>query len=182
MAAAIDVIDGAVPNDLVETLDQIVRMPIWKHSIKSGAKDPFMFWYTGFANNEAELQMRSAELYALWRYIKPHVASDQEIQCAYANGQTYGQPGSIHTDNKDPGHRTVVYYCNSYWQTDWHGETMFYTHDHSDVIRAVLPKPGRVVIFDADIPHAARDPSRLCSVMRVTVTFKLGLRGSQPSA
>lgn len=182
VTAAIDVIDGTVPTDLVETLDQIVRMPIWKHSIKSSNNDPFMFWYAGFANNEAELQARSAELHALWRYIRPHVTSEQEIQCAYANGQTYGQPGSIHMDHKESGHRTVVYYCNSVWRTDWHGETMFYTPDHSDVIRAVLPKPGRVVIFDANIPHASRDPSRLCSVMRVTITFKLGPRQHQPPA
>jgi SM-20-related protein len=59
------------------------------------------------------------------------------------------------------------------WQPSWHGETLFYTPDHSDVIRAVLPKPGRMVIFDSDIPHAGRDPSRLCPLIRVTITFKL---------
>jgi SM-20-related protein len=169
----IDVIDGAVSADLVNTLDQIVRMPIWKHGIKSGTQDPFSFWFAQFADSEEALDRFSPELSALWQAAKQRLGNGQVMRLAYANGQTYGQSGEIHTDTNDPGHKTVVYYCNAYWQPNWGGETIFYTPDHSDIIRAVMPKPGRLLIFDSNIPHAGRDPARLCPVMRVTVTFKL---------
>jgi SM-20-related protein len=173
MTGAIEVIDGAVPKDLVETLDQIVRMPIWKHGVKSAQEDPFSFWFSMFAENEAGLEKFSAELYALWQYAKRQLSGQHKMELAYANGQTYGQSGEIHTDTDQPGHKTVVYYANSYWQPNWHGETIFYTPDKTEIVRAVMPKPGRIIVFDANTPHAGRDPSRLCPVMRVTVTFKL---------
>ncbi|HEX9461902.1 MAG TPA: 2OG-Fe(II) oxygenase [Alphaproteobacteria bacterium] len=173
MTGAIEVIDGAVPKQLVDTLDEIVRMPIWKHGVKSGTDDPFSFWFSMFADSEPGLEKFSAELYALWQYAKRQLIGQHRIELAYANGQTYGQSGEIHTDTDKPGHKTVVYYANSYWQPNWHGETLFYSPDKSEIVRAVMPKPGRLIVFDANTPHAGRDPSRLCPVMRVTVTFKL---------
>jgi SM-20-related protein len=173
MPGEIEVFDDAVPPRLVETLDEIVRMPIWKHGVKSSADDPFSFWFAPFADDEPALEKFSPELFALWLCAKRLLKGEHRIELAYANGQTYGQAGEIHTDTSEPGCKTVVFYCNSVWQPNWHGETLFYTPDRSDVIRAVLPKPGRIVVFDADIPHAGRDPSRLCPLMRVTITFKL---------
>lgn len=173
MPAEIEVFDDAVPPQLVATLDEIVRMPIWKHGVKSASDDPFSFWFAPFADSEPALEKFSPELFSLWLCVKRLLKGEHKIELAYANGQTYGQAGEIHTDTDAPGHKTVVFYCNSVWQPNWHGETLFYTPDHSDVIKAVLPKPGRVVIFDGNIPHAGRDPSRLCPLIRVTITFKL---------
>lgn len=173
MGAAIEVFDGAVPPPLVQTLDQIVRMPIWTHGQKSTAGDPFGFWAAVFADSEPALEKASPELYALWLCAKRLLRGEHRIGLAYANGQTYGQAGEIHTDTEATGHKTVLYYCNGHWQPSWHGETLFYTPDRSEIIRAIVPKPGRIVIFDSNIPHAGRDPARVCPVMRVTVAFKL---------
>ncbi|HTY69442.1 MAG TPA: 2OG-Fe(II) oxygenase [Alphaproteobacteria bacterium] len=173
MPGDIEVFDNAVPPQLVETLDEIVRMPIWKHGVKSSPDDPLSFWFAPFADSEPALEKFSPELFALWLCAKRLLKGEHRIELAYANGQTYGQSGEIHTDTNEPGRKTVVFYCNRVWQPNWHGETLFYTPDHGDVIRAVLPKPGRIVIFDSDIPHAGRDPSRLCPLIRVTITFKL---------
>src|ERR1041385_1297209 len=154
MTGEIEVIDGAIPPELVQTLDQIVRMPIWKHGVKSGANDPVAFWFTMFADSEPALEKFSAEIYALWQCAKRHLKIPQVMALAYANGQTYGQSGEIHTDSEEPGHKTVVYYSNAYWQPNWQGETLFYTKDRSEIIRAVMPKPGRMIVFDSDVPHA----------------------------
>ena len=114
------------------------------------------------------------DLLALWKHVQPRVRSDQTICESYANGQTYGMSGEIHTDaGSEVGHQTVVYYANAHWQANWHGETFFYNRERNDVLRAVLPRPGRLVIFESDIPHAGRDPSRACPILRVTITFKL---------
>ncbi len=173
MTGAIEVFDNAVPPQLVQTLDEVVRMPIWRHGMKSSNNDPISFWFAMFADSEAALEKFSQELFALWTCVKPLLKGEHRIDLAYANGQTHGQPGEIHTDSDAPGQKTVVYYCNAQWDPSWHGETLFYTPDRSEIVRAVVPKPGRVVIFDANTPHCGRDPSRLCPLIRVTITFKL---------
>ena len=62
-----------------------------------------------------------------------------------------------HIDNVDPKNRTVMFYTNNEWHRDWGGETVFYDFDFN-IIKSVLPKPGRVVSFDGRIPHSARPP------------------------
>lgn len=181
MSGAIEVYDHLVPTPLVETLDRIVRMPIWTHGQKSTADDPFGFWAAVFADSEPALEKTSPELHQLWLCVKRQLKHGHRIGLAYANGQTYGQAGEIHTDTDAPGHKTVLYYCNGYWQPSWHGETLFYTPDRGEIVRAVVPKPGRIVIFDSDIPHAGRDPARTCPVMRVTLAFKLEPAGAATS-
>jgi SM-20-related protein len=173
MTGEIDVIDGAVPAELVQILDELVRMPIWKHGVKSSANDAVPFFYASFADSEPALEKFSGELYALWLLAKNHLKAPQIMRLAYANGQTYGQSGEVHTDCEDAGHKTVVYYANAYWQSNWQGETLFYNKERTEIIRAVVPKPGRLIVFDSNIPHAGRDPARLCPIMRATITFKL---------
>src|SRR6185369_8379263 len=77
MTGEIEVIDGAIPPELVQTLDQVVRMPIWKHGVKSGANDPVAFWFTMFADSETALEKFSAEIYTLWQCAKRHIKIPQ---------------------------------------------------------------------------------------------------------
>ncbi|EKT4465119.1 2OG-Fe(II) oxygenase [Pseudomonas putida] len=91
----------------------------------------------------------------------------------YANGQTSGQDGPIHRDNtaEEPG-RTVMLFCSEHWATCWGGELMFYGDDKETILRAVQPKPRRVVVFDGEIPHGARAPATSCNRLRMSVAFK----------
>jgi Rps23 Pro-64 3,4-dihydroxylase Tpa1-like proline 4-hydroxylase len=64
---------------------------------------------------------------------------------------------------------TSILYLNKDWEENWQGETMFYDQE---IAYAVLPKYGRLVIFDGDISHAARPPSRLCFKKRINHVVK----------
>lgn len=64
---------------------------------------------------------------------------------------------TAHIDNIDPKNRTVMFYTNDEWYRDWGGETIFYDFN-DNIIKAVQPRPGRVVSFDGRIPHSARPP------------------------
>ena len=44
----------------------------------------------------------------------------------------------------------MIVYMNEYWIPNYGGETIFYD-DKLDIVHAVVPKPGRVVIFDGRI-------------------------------
>ncbi len=51
------------------------------------------------------------------------------------------------------------------------GETAFYS-DEDEPLHVVAPRPGRVIIFDANIRHRAGAPDRECFRPRITVALK----------
>ncbi|MFK3773536.1 2OG-Fe(II) oxygenase [Pseudomonas sp. NPDC089406] len=108
-----------------------------------------------------------------WQRIKLAHMPDATLLGVYANGQTAGQDGPIHRDNRpqDPG-RTIMLFCNDHWASCWGGELVFFNHDKDSIIMSVQPKPRRIVIFNGEIPHAARSPSVSCNQLRMSVAFK----------
>lgn len=75
----------------------------------------------------------------------------------YTNMLRFMDKPKAHFDNVDSRNRTVMFYMNDEWDYNWGGETVFYNFK-KEIIKSVLPKPGRVVSFDGRIPHAARAP------------------------
>lgn len=102
--------------------------------------------------------------------IKKLTGKDFDIERIYANGQTYGLPGSFHVDSRNPKGRTFLYYANPEWNADWGGETIFIENKTPIV---VFPKPNSAVLFDANMVHMGKDPTRKTNLLRVTVAFKL---------
>jgi SM-20-related protein len=91
----------------------------------------------------------------------------------YVNVAHYGDMLFTHTDcHPGAGELTVLWYICDRWDHEWGGETMFYD-DARDVRAAVTPRPGRLVVFDAELLHAGRPPSRVCYVPRFTLAIKL---------
>ena len=93
----------------------------------------------------------------------------------YFGGQVYGMVHDFHYDDDATKYDqiiTVMFYLNRTWTIEYSGETIFLTEDWKDIQNSVIPKPGRVVIFDGYIPHAAREVSRVCVELRMVATFK----------
>mgnify|MGYP003135779776 FL=1 len=92
---------------------------------------------------------------------------------AYASGYTHGTIHDLHRDDgADQNNKifTIMFYLNKIWNVTYAGETVF-LHDN-EMITSILPKAGRAVLFDGSIPHLARDPSRICTELRMVATFK----------
>lgn len=83
-------------------------------------------------------------------------------------------PSDTHFAHAHPEKIVVLYYANMEWEHHWHGETLFYTEDLSEIELALRYTPGRVVVFDASIPHAMRPQSTSADHYRFTyaMTFK----------
>tara|TARA_R110000822_G_scaffold92707_1_gene213767 strand:- start:191 stop:733 length:543 start_codon:yes stop_codon:yes gene_type:complete len=95
----------------------------------------------------------------------------------YFSGQVYGMVHDFHYDDDATKYDqiiTVMFYLNRTWTIEYSGETIFLTEDWKDIQNSVIPKPGRIVIFDGYIPHAAREVSRTCIELRMVATFKYG--------
>lgn len=93
----------------------------------------------------------------------------------YLNAFKFSDASLRHTDFHPPNTEgiTAVIYCNSNWDVDLGGETVFLeTNSYdSEIIRSIIPKPGRMVLFCSDIPHIARCPNVLHSGYKYTLIY-----------
>lgn len=69
---------------------------------------------------------------------------------------------------------TVIYYANNKWDYRWGGETKLY--QDGDTRYAVLPKPGRILLFRGAIEHVGSIPTRLFTEKRYTLAMKFSSR------
>jgi len=76
-----------------------------------------------------------------------------EIFRVYYNAIRYGDKFEFHQDGTGP---TFLIYGNSVWEKSWKSHTLF---REGSLKKKVLPKPGRIVIFDGQLEHKASPPS-----------------------
>lgn len=88
----------------------------------------------------------------------------------YINAIKFGDRPRRHRDSLSSNDMTVLYYANPAWDVDWGGETVFY--EETEIMRAVIPRPGRVVVFSASLEHSARPPTSLLEHYRYTIAMK----------
>ena len=108
----------------------------------------------------------------MWARLRSTILKDHQLVRCYANGYPSGAEGGLHTDSDVPNHFTTIYYPHLAWHPNFGGETLFFTNDGADILRAVFPKPNRLVVFPGTIPHVARGVSRVCPQLRITLMFK----------
>lgn len=100
-----------------------------------------------------------------------------EILKMYINKSTFTSSDIIHTDSFSTSSQaaplTLLAYINTEWDPSWGGETLFYNSNKDEIIGGVINKPGRVILFDANIPHTARPPQIHCPLQRYTLAIKL---------
>lgn len=171
---AVTVHDGLVSAAMVSELFDAIHQPVYHFGQKSNPEDPFGFW---IANIPRELIDGDNPIAALWRLVDTQIAHGQcDIERMYVNAYTYGDCPTIHVDSHEPGHYTVLYYANEEWDIKWSGETVFYNAERDEIIKAVVPRPGRISVFDGRVPHVAREPNRIAPVVRYTIAIKLTMK------
>ena len=154
----IDVVDNEVPLDLIGELQVLIPHLDWKieHDVYNGVRVR-----SGL----------SADLQGSWVDRFGNVAEkfltdkDLKISRAYIN---LFAPNEVCYPHTDGCHTTALFYCNFNPQIEDCGETVFFKDD--EIIKTVLPKTGRMVLFDGDILHSARP---LNNDYRYTVALKM---------
>lgn len=91
--------------------------------------------------------------------------SPQKLSHVYGASLRYGDSTRIHRDIDCPDCVTFLYYGNLHWDPSWGGETVFFD-DEKNAMYAVTPKPGRLVLFNAQIFHRTGIPMRDCPTNR----------------
>lgn len=98
-----------------------------------------------------------------------------KFEKVYASANPFG---TVHEPHKDylknsKGGITVMYYLNHDWDLKFSGETVFF--NNQEIIKSIIPKPGRIAIFDGTIEHCARDVRRDVNDLRMVLTFKYNI-------
>jgi SM-20-related protein len=190
----IRIIDGAIPVELGRDLATLLSRNIWRYGWKSlPSQTAYSFWHAHFAGGDAdaihgcesELEDRRlfAPILALWKHVRGDFTEPRTLVRAYANAQTFGMDGHIHTDNTSAeNYITTLYFGHEEWSSDWGGETLFFNSQGAEIIQAVSPLPGRLVHFDGAIPHCGRAPSRECPALRTVVVLKSVATSGSPAS
>ena len=84
---------------------------------------------------------------------------------AVLNLSTAADVNFIHAHPED---KVILYYVNLDWQDGWHGETLFFDEASKNIMFASAYTPGRIIAFDAKIPHTIRPQSHLATFYRMT--------------
>ncbi len=107
------------------------------------------------------------------RYVLSLMKSKILNRC-WANAILEGSKYFWHADAIEPqdmGSQTLLYYANSTWDKDWHGETLFMNADGECEI-AVSAVPGRLVLFDSKLIHKPVPISSIAPTPRYSVVFQ----------
>jgi len=65
----------------------------------------------------------------------------------------------------------LLYYVNLEWKDGFAGETIFYDDDIINAKSVVSFVPGRIIIFDGEIPHTIRPQSTYGPNYRFTISY-----------
>lgn len=132
-----------------------------------------------FGQNNMPMIDSHPEVKLIWKVIQKIIGSHRDLYRCYINGYTYGTDGYAHRDDgwikevygADALSETAIVYLNDKWHIDWAGETVLFD-DNEEIRCSVLPKFGRLFMFDSDFLHAARPVSRACQHLRSVLVFK----------
>lgn len=94
----------------------------------------------------------------------------------YGNGQAHGQSAWPHTDYSEVGGKygSMVYYLHRNWLPQYGGHLMFLdaVDNPKKVLKSIFPTENSAVMFNADMPHMALEPSVYCLEQRLSIAFK----------
>lgn len=83
------------------------------------------------------------------------VLKDYLLERSWVNLGTPIDRTRYHSDSSRPGCISMLFYLNVHWDKEWDAPTIFRSDDLEDIEYTSEYKPGRVVLFDSDIPHKA---------------------------
>ena len=186
--------DGTIDERDIKKYYNIAMKLDWQdgwyssEEMKSEAKTPgYKHIHLGGSDTErVEYEIEQDWVKEIWDQVDPGV----KLLRHYLNGHSKGQSGGIHVDGWTNNQYTVIVYLTPDMQPEDGGSLELWTPNLNDEVRAIAvntpfgftgsdkknilksywPKAGRVVVFDARIPHVARSVES--DKFRVSLVFK----------
>jgi len=186
--------DGTIPEEDIKRYYDIAMKMDWQDGwystpeMKKEAKTPgYKHIHLGGSDTEEiDYEIEQDWVKEIWEQINPGT----KLLRHYLNGHYKGQSGGIHIDGWTGDQYTVIIYLTPDWTPEDGGTIEFWTPNLNDemkamaintpyglngnpnmnIVKSYWPKSGRVVVFDARIPHVARAVES--DKFRVSLVFK----------
>ena len=186
--------DGTIPEEDIKRYYDIAMKMDWQDGwystpeMKKEAKTPgYKHIHLGGSDTEeVDYEIEQDWVKEIWEQINPGT----KLLRHYLNGHYKGQSGGIHIDGWTGDQYTVIIYLTPDWRPEDGGTIEFWTPNLNDemkamaintpyglngnpnmnIVKSYWPKAGRVVVFDARIPHVARSVES--DKFRVSLVFK----------
>ena len=191
----IKIYDGLFNSHLLKSLFSYTDNISWQFGSEYTDDDPFSMKFWGFPiMTDNDLFISQSEvipdkiskcdkiIQETWNILNSQtefIHMNLHVNTIILNGVSYGQEGGIHVDhgsehpNAGDGNYTAIIYLNREWTPSCQGETILYNIEGTEITKAIIPKPGRMLLFDSRIPHQARPPHRSVDDLRITMAFHL---------
>ena len=183
----LQVLDNIVPIELLNNYNQIQLPQIRiRCDVVGSFYNTFIEYGDVYYKNIAHTHLNKfvhKEAEDIWSWFKTKTQLElSNLDSCYVNSMSFGDEGYAHIDGENI--TTCIFYMNDSWHSQWSGETVFYSGNYTenymdewyythDIVKSVLPKYGRLIIFDGSIPHSVRPLSKKCLMTRTTFMLKL---------
>ena len=173
--SSVQIWDDLIDDRFLLDLDEESNTWDWHLSnianIKSfpyGNKGSHLLWGTTlFDPNTSEswgrIENCSKNVIQLYQYFTNHILKEKyKLEKIEVNGQSLGQNGTTHIDNDyNDGGRTLMVFINFKWQKEWGGNFQLLEeyNDNAKIIKNIEYTPGRIILFNGNIPHRGLAPT-----------------------
>ena len=166
----IKVYENVLEDHVALGIHEYIKNVSWKHNYPSAPNKPDRHWHV-LCGADGDLFFDYDFLSPIWntvirKYDFKNTYSVQKFRRAYMNAHDYGSEPQMHYDDGD---FTMLYYPRVDWNLEWGGGTLIIEDGKNHLIDYV---PNSLVIFDANLKHAAQVVSRNCHELRTVVVFK----------
>ena len=166
----LEIIDNVFDENTVDFLYGYYRdVSPWHFTGEGNANTNWRKFYKDLSKDFEEDHILFNKAEEIFSNKLPHLKNTHMLDKPYASGYVYGTHHEMHRDGDC---YTIMFYLNKLWAMSYAGETIFTNNEETEIISSVIPKPGRAVVFDGQIPHCAREVSRTCIELRMVATFK----------
>ena len=145
------------------TISNTLYSKNWRFGHASADDDAFRFWSIDLTEDPFFSN-------TIFNKIRETVGINLRLTKVYANGQTYGQCGSVHKDVHGGNCDLTFLYYPLMWKPIYGGHIIL--DDGQEVIN-VLPKENLGLMFKSDIDHVGMEPSRHYNGLRISIAYKM---------
>jgi hypothetical protein len=140
----------------------------WGHTSVSNAIGASIFWCMHLSDEEYFNDY-------LKQIFEKHFAKKFKLLRVYANGQTFGQDGTFHTDSNESNHYTVCLYLTKIEKelVDSAGGYITFKVADEKYNLSYEPLYNRIIMFPSNYWHKASSFSRFFTDIRICVSWKL---------
>jgi len=181
----IQVYDDIISPIILEKVVKMINNRGFKYGWKSDVELDYGHWNMQMASKHISSK-KNKKVENIEPFLPPEIVQVTKVlkktfnlenaitdRC-YSNAYTFGTEGYVHYDSNNNRDITVIIFLNNEWKENWFGETVF-LDSKGEIVKAVLPRFGRCVVFPGNIAHAGRSVSRICNVARTILVVKFHL-------